>query len=208
VTRAPRIRAEICAPGKQRFFSGYGRSMPRPPREFEPGLPYHVTIRGNDGRRIFTSSGDATFFLSLAECAFRRHEITCAAYCLMSTHYHLLVVDGCERLPAAMQVLNGSYARAWNHRYGREHHLFGRRYASIPVESDRHLLAGNRYIARNPVEAGICRRPEHYRWSSYRALVGRARAPSFVDPHAVLDLFHPDRAAAMRLLREFVESPL
>ena len=182
--------------------------MARPPREFEPNLPYHVTIRGNDGRRIFTCSGDATFFLTLAERAFRRHEITCAAYCLMTTHYHLLVVDGSERLPAAMHLLNGSYARAWNQRYGREHHVFGRRYAAIAIGSDAHLLAGHRYIARNPVEAGICVRPEQYRWSSYRALLGRGRAPSFVDPHAVLDVYHHDRSAAMRLLRDFVENPL
>lgn len=182
-------------------------SMARPPREFEPGLPYHVTIRGNDGRRIFTCAGDANFFLTLAERAFGRHEITCAAYCLMSTHYHLLVVDGCERLPVAMHQLNGCYARGWNQRYGREHHVFGRRYAAISIESDAHLLAGHRYIALNPVAAGVCRRAEQYRWSSYRALVGRARAPSFVDPHAILDAYHHDRATAMRLLRDFVESP-
>jgi REP element-mobilizing transposase RayT len=182
-------------------------AVPRPPRQFDPELPYHVTIRGNDGRTIFADSGDAHFFLSLAERTFRRFEISCGAYCLMSTHYHLLVIEGCERLPAAMHLLNGGYARAWNRRRGREHHLFGRRYAAIRIETDEHLLNGHHYIAHNPVKAGLCRRPEQWRWSSYRSLIGRARPRDFVDVHAVLDLFHRDRSTAMRLLREFVESP-
>src|SRR5512135_2291266 len=115
--------------------------MPRPPREFDPALPYHVTIRGNDGRTLFPSGRDATVFLSLLEDTFRRCDITCAAYCLMSTHYHLLVAEGCERLPVAMHRLNSGYARSHNRRYGREHHLFGRRYAAIAVETEEHLLS-------------------------------------------------------------------
>jgi REP element-mobilizing transposase RayT len=180
--------------------------VPRPPRIFDPDLPYHVTTRGNDGRAIFDSVADARLFLDLLARAFARFEVTCAAYCLMTTHYHLLVTEGCERLPFAMHLLNGVYARGFNQRYGREHHVFGRRYAAIAVETERHLLAVHRYIARNPVAAGLCEHPADWRWSSYRSTCGLRRRPRFLEDDRVIELFGRDRSTALLRLREFVES--
>jgi putative transposase len=180
--------------------------MPRPLRIFDPDLPYHVTTRGNDGRAIFQRADDARRFLDLLERSFARFGVTCSAYCLMTTHYHLLVTEGCERLPPAMHLVNGGYAKGFNQRYGHEHHVFGRRYAAIEVATEAHLLAAHRYIALNPVAAGLCERPAEWRWSSYRATVGLARRPRFLDADRVLEAFGGDRAAAMAQLRAFVEA--
>lgn len=40
------------------------------------------------------------------------------------------------------------------------------------IESDRYLLACARYVDLKPVRAKIVARPEHYRWSSYKARIG------------------------------------
>ena len=72
------------------------------------------------------------------------------------------------------------------------------------VESEEEVFDVLRYIALNPVKAGICARPADYPWSSYQAVVGDVPAPSFLDVKWVLALFGDDpRQAAVRFA-EFV----
>lgn len=72
------------------------------------------------------------------------------------------------------------------------------------VESDEHLMTVFRYVARNPVEAGLCALPEDWPWSSCRAALGLPGGRfSFADPSLVLDLFD----GSAERLRVFVETP-
>lgn len=50
-------------------------------------------------------------------------------------------------------------------------------------------MATLRYIPLNPVIHGACDRPEDWRWSSYRATIGRGRPPGFVDVDAIAAIF-------------------
>jgi hypothetical protein len=52
------------------------------------------------------------------------------------------------------------------------HHVYARgnrqqRIGSNLIQSDEHLWTELRYIAMNPVAAGLCQRPEEWRWSSW-----------------------------------------
>jgi hypothetical protein len=58
------------------------------------------------------------------------------------------------------------------------------------------LIAAINYVALNPVRAGLVRRPEQWRWSSYAATIGHRAAPSFLDVRAVLELVDEDPAKA------------
>ena len=62
--------------------------------------------------------------------------------------------------------------------YGTHGHVFGARFASKPVMSDAHLIGVVSYIALNPVGAGLSKRPEDWKFSSYSALIGRSRPVS------------------------------
>jgi REP element-mobilizing transposase RayT len=67
-----------------------------------------------------------------------------------------------------MCELNGGYAR-WSNRFlGREDHAWGKRFGSVPIETDEHLLEACRYVVLNPVRAGICASPAAWPWSSLR----------------------------------------
>ena len=101
----------------------------------------------------------------------------CHAYCLMGTHFHLLVTTPHPNLAAGMQRLKGAYAQAFNHGRRRSGHLFQGRYHAVLVESDGHLLELYRYIALNPVRAGLCDRAIDWSWGSYPAAVGTAPRP-------------------------------
>jgi REP element-mobilizing transposase RayT len=131
----------------------------------------------------------------------------CISACLMTTHYHLLVEVAEDGLSPAMKRLNWSTAMAFNKRHGRRGHWVGGKYFSAAVVSDGQLLTVFRYIARNPVMAGMCERPEDWPWSSYRTTLGLDGGFSFVDASIVLAQFSPAGDAALQQLRGFVETP-
>jgi hypothetical protein len=59
------------------------------------------------------------------------------------------------------------------------------------------------YLAYNPIDAGLCDRPEDWPWSSYRAVIGHSRA-SFLQLDELLRLFAFDRGEARRRIEEYV----
>ncbi|HEV2712547.1 MAG TPA: transposase [Gaiellaceae bacterium] len=176
--------------------------MGRIPRQTAAGL-YHVNAKGNNGRALYLDDHDREAFLATLGSVVERHVWTCHAYCLMTNHFHLLIETPDESLPRGMQRLNLAYAKSFNRRYGTTGHVFEAPYHSEPVLRDSHALMSVRYIARNPVEAGICRTPEEWPWSSFGATLGLRRAPSWLTTTWVLGLFAEDVCVARRLLRDF-----
>ena len=128
------------------------------------------------------------------------------AVCFMTNHYHLLLEVGDGALPSGMQWLNHAHARAFNRRYGLRGHVFAARYDARRIETDEHLLAAFRYIARNPVDARLCAAPGDWPWSSYAGTVGLGEPLGYVDASAVIGCFGRPAAAALDRLRIFVEA--
>jgi putative transposase len=104
-------------------------------------------------------------FLWLLGSIAARLELACHAYCLMGTHYHLLVECRREELSLAMHRLNGRYARHFNERHSRSGHVFGDRYSAYIIKDEAHLEQTCDYIAANPVKAGLCDRIEEWPWT-------------------------------------------
>jgi putative transposase len=123
----------------------------------------------------------------------------------MSTHYHLVVRTPNPDLALGMQRLNACYGQEFNHRYRLQGHVFFRRYHSVLIEREAHLLELWRYVAMNPVRAGLCTSAEEWPWSSYGAVLGALPSPAFLSAEWVLELFGRDAANARRRLRMFVE---
>jgi putative transposase len=177
----------------------------RPIRIHYPGALYHVTARGNAKQDVFLGEVDYEDFLARLERVIGRYRFRCHAYCLLGNHYHLLLDTPMANLALGMQQLNSGYAQAFNRRHGRIGHVFQGRYWAILVESERHLLEVSRYIVLNPVRAGLCRRPEEWRWSSYRATIGMARPSPVLTIDWLLGCFGQDAVVARERLRQFVE---
>ncbi len=174
--------------------------MPRKPRPTAAGL-YHVAARATAGERLFRDEHDFLRFRTELEHAVAREDCTCIAFCALATHYHVLLETGDDALPRAMKRLNERYARAYNARYGRRGHAFADRYLAVPVNDSEQLLTVFRYIAHNPMEAGLCSHPSEWPWSSYAATVGLVDNCSFVDPGLVLGCCDE----SVDVLRRFVE---
>src|SRR5919202_1621542 len=141
--------------------------VPRLPRFQHPGAMYHVFTRGVAWRSIFSGDDAKHVAVAIIGNVVRRHGWSCRAWCLMDTHYHLLVATPFPDLAAGMQRLNWLYARTFNHVRGGFGHVFAARYGAVFIQSEEHFFEATRYIVLNPVRAGICARPEEWRWSSY-----------------------------------------
>jgi putative transposase len=182
--------------------------VPRPPRLQVVGGLYHVTAHSNFGRVVFRGDEERGQFLAMLELGVTRFGWSCRSYCLLSTHYHLLVATPDPDISAGMQYLNGRYAQWANWHRGERSHVFEGRFRAVLVESESHALEVHRYIALNPVRAGLVRDPEQWPWSSLRALLGHERAPSFLDIETVLAEFGAAKATARRRLRTFIRAGL
>jgi REP element-mobilizing transposase RayT len=180
--------------------------MPRKHRLEIPNGIYHIATRSVTEKACFENAGDRLDFLELLATVVETSKWLCQSYCLMGNHYHLILQTPEPTLSSGMQMLNGRYAQRFNLRHtGRRGHLFGGRFYSVLIETDSHLLSALRYVARNPVTAGLCTGPAEWRWSSYRATIGLSPAPGFLDVSPVLDLFGLRRHAAQVAFASFVE---
>jgi putative transposase len=166
--------------------------MARKNRVQAPGAHYHVGVRGNAKSPVFTSDEDRQRFLDILGEVVDRYGWRCYAYCLMTNHYHLAVTTPEPNLGAGMGRLNQLYAQWFNHRHDRTGHLFQERYWSELLETEAHVLAVVRYIAENPVRAGLCARPRDWPWSSAPATVGMVPVPAFLDVRWVRTQFAAD----------------
>lgn len=148
--------------------------MSRPIRLEYPGAVYHVTVRGNEKRKIFCDDSDRILLLDLLGKAVDRFGWILTAYGLMPNHFHLVMELISANLSRGMQWLNGTYAQAFNRRHDRVGHLFQGRFKAFLVDKENYMLEVLRYVVLNPVRAKMVSRPEDYAWSSHRATVGEA----------------------------------
>jgi hypothetical protein len=111
-----------------------------------------------------------------------------------------------------MQHFKGQYAQWYNDVHGVDGHLYGGRFGSVLIVREEHLLELCRYLALNPVRAGLCSAPEDWPWSSYSATIGQAPAPDYLAYQRLLAHFGDDvesaRGAYARFVRNGLESTL
>lgn len=154
--------------------------MPRTPREAMPDGPFHVMSHAVEGVPLFRRDADRRRYLGLLQLAVERCDWRVLTFALMDTHLHLLVDARPTALSDGLWWLNWRYALYYKARYDPHFgHVFGGRPRMKPIDDDRYLLAVARYVALNPVGV-VCDRPEDYRWSAHRALIGAAPTPPFL----------------------------
>ena len=143
--------------------------MPRRVRVPTAGIVYHVLNRGVKGMALFSTSGDYGAFEQLLLDAKQRASVKLFAYCLMSTHWHLILSP--ERhgeLSRFMHWLTFTHARRWNafHQAVGTGAVYQSRFKALPVQADVHYLTVCRYVERNPLRANLVSDATAWRWSS------------------------------------------
>jgi putative transposase len=140
-----------------------------------------VINRGNGCATVFHTDGDFAAFERLIGEASERLPMRLLAYCLMPSHFHLVLWprrDG--DLSRWMQWLLTAHVRRYHRLRGTSGHVWQGRFKAFPIQRDEHLLTVLRYVERNPLRAGLIKRAEDWPWSSLwrygRSLKGQATA--------------------------------
>ncbi len=151
--------------------------MPRRKRKDFPGAWWHVMNRGTSRRAIFEDDQDRRYFLSLLAWMVHWGCIEVHAFCLMDTHYHLLIRSTRGELSEAMHWIGMKYAHWFNRRQGRDGSLCRGRFVSKLIAIIEYRWAVLYYIHRNPTSAGLAETIGEYRWSSAWYLANGVRCP-------------------------------
>jgi putative transposase len=136
-----------------------------------PGVPYHVTQRGNGRQSVFFEEGAtlSTSICWLTRPGGARTEIW--SYCLMPNHVHIVLVptdpDGLRRTFGDLHRRYTGYINARRRSTG---HLWQGRYGSLAMD-EAHVVTALRYVALNPVRTCLAARAEDWRWPITRALL-------------------------------------
>ena len=147
----------------------------------KPLLPdqlYHVFNRRDDGADVFRDDEDKEVFENAVKrfirpdlytdgrgrrATERENDVTLLAYCVLDTHYHLVLRQlTAMAMSKFMQSVMSSYAQRFNRKYERSGPLFDGPYQARPILSTRHLKKAIAYTHANPES------PHGYRWSGHR----------------------------------------
>jgi putative transposase len=161
--------------------------MPRFARIVAPGLPHHVTQRGNRRQATFFGEDDYRLYRALLAEHARAARVAVWAWCLMPNHVHLILVPKTAAgLMVCLRETHRRYTRHVNRRERWHGYLWQGRFASCILDQ-AHLLAAARYVERNPVRARLCARPRDWPWSSARSHL-EGRADGLTSRRPLLDL--------------------
>jgi len=146
-----------------------------------PGLPYHVTHRGNNRQATFLTEEDFECYLFHLREHAREYGAQMLSYCLMSNHvHHVMIPLHKEALAQVMGFTHARYTQSFNKRHRQCGHLWQGRFYSSALDAS-HLIRALCYVERNPVRAGIASRADAYRWSSAAAHITGTDTTNIVD---------------------------
>ncbi len=162
--------------------------MPRRSISFISDQYYHFYNRGNNRQAVFFERDNYLYFLKGIQ-KYVLPYVEIIAYCLMPTHYHLLVrvkqqtsevfktsevstLEISRQVSLAMQKFGISYTKAINKRFNRVGALFQGQFQGKPITNYKHLLILCIYIHSNPVKDGLVFTPEEWEFSNYLDWMG------------------------------------
>lgn len=126
------------------------------------------------------------------------------AYCLMDSHYHLLIETPDGNLSRGMRQLNGVYTQISNRHHGKVGHVFQGRYKGVLVQKENYLLELARYIVLNPVRARMVREAKDWPWSSYQQTAGMKSNESWLTTEWLLSAFSNKLGLSQEKYKEFI----
>ncbi len=154
--------------------------MPRFARIVVPGVPHHITQRGNNQQDVFFVDDDYRVYLRILAEEAKKFELDILGYCLMTNHIHLIATPKNEdSLAKAAGRAHFRYTQYINRMHSRSGHLWQNRFYSCPLDR-KHFWLALRYIETNPVRAKLLRLPWMYPWSSAAVHVGKSKEDGLV----------------------------
>jgi putative transposase len=141
--------------------------MPWSLKRFQNTKQTHfITFSCYHRRPMLTTEISRRLFESALERVRRNFQLRVYAYVVMPEHVHLLLSEPQRaKLADALKSLKQSASRRL---IGNAEHFWQKRYYDFNIRNHPQFVEKIRYIHRNPVNRGLCERPEEWPWSSFR----------------------------------------
>jgi REP-associated tyrosine transposase len=146
-------------------------AMARPGRKssqanvLNPVRTFFATTKTSLGRNLLQSERNAGLLVDVlrsivAEGHFELHD-----FVVMPDHLHLLLaVDEGMTIEKAMQLVKGRFSYRLRKELGFAGEVWQRGFSEVQVKGRRSFEEHRRYIAENPVKAGLVRSVDEYPW--------------------------------------------
>ena len=171
--------------------------MARLARIVIPGIPHHVTQRGNGRQQTFFTDDDYAFYRNLLRHYCAEHGVAIWGWVLMPNHVHLILVPESEdSLRAALSKVHRAYAGHIHAREQRTGHFWQGRFGCVALD-EAHLAAALPYVVLNPVRARLVARARDWRWSSVHAHLKPDKGDGMTETAPIATRF-PDFAQVVR----------
>jgi REP element-mobilizing transposase RayT len=180
--------------------------MARRNPEIDPHGYYHVSSRGCYGRPLFETPEQHELYLKLYSRFAHKYGWRTLAWALMKNHHHFVIRLTRGGLSDGMRTLNSGFSRRIHAMEGQtgKGHLVRHCFYGGSLTTESSVLEVCRYVDLNAPRAGLCPKPEDWRWSGHRALVGLEPPREFHHPQELLQLLDRSSTRARARYREFV----
>ena len=179
--------------------------MPRYARVHVTGGLFHVICRFQDKQYFLDLPGARERYLELLGKAASTHDARIIAYCLMSSHIHLVIQAGNDPIGQLTKKVNAPFGAWLNRQRGGMGTVFADRPRSVLVHDETYGLELVRYVHNNPVRAQVTPRASKSDWSSHRCYAGLSPCPPWLATEAVLGPNHAEHEAIRADFVQFVD---
>lgn len=162
--------------------------------------PYHITARCIDREWFRVGIPNAwNIFTDYLAFINRGFNVKIHSFVMMTNHFHLLASFPSRNLPAAMNYFMRETSRCISSDSNRINQVYGAPHFKCLIHNYHYYLHAYKYVYRNPVEAGLCKRVEDYAFSSLSGLVGLSTLQFPVENDLIL---FPDFEPTIKWLNE------
>lgn len=182
--------------------------MGRKIRTYFEGAIYHVIQRGNNKAFIFQKQADKIKLLDLLHETMQteNYGYKLLYYVIMDNHYHLIVetpsIDA--NVSRIFQRVNMLFAKHYNKVNDRCGGIYGGRPSIILIENTGQLMQTLKYIAHNPVRAGIVNNTDSYKWSAHSQIINHSKG--LVDSEVLFNKLNDDPKKSLEMYINLIEN--
>jgi putative transposase len=135
----------------------------RPNQILGSSRTFFVTTKTNMGRALLQSEPNAMLFIDVLRSYVKAQKFQVHDFVIMPDHVHLLItVEGDMSIEKAVQFIKGGFSFRLRHETGYAGEVWQRGFSEVRVNDSQSYQDHRRYIAQNPVSAGLVDSPEEF----------------------------------------------
>jgi putative transposase len=128
-----------------------------------PSRTFFVTTKASMGRRLLQSERNARLFIDVLRSYVAARKFQVHDLVIMPDHVHLLLtVHDNMTIERAMQLMRGRFSYRLKKEFGYSGEVWQRGFSEVRVDNQESFLQHRKYIAENPIKAGLADSPEEF----------------------------------------------